>query len=102
MRISRHGEKRLKERAGLSRKSVERMVPKALVDGVPSYDCIGGLRRYLDSKRMRDDFRLHHKIIVYNYFVFIFDGTTLVTVMHLPHRFRGAYDGLKKKKLNKE
>ena len=47
MRVSRHGERRARQRVGLPKKSVERNAQRALTDGIGYREASGALRRYI-------------------------------------------------------
>ena len=95
MRVSRHADRRVRERVGVPRSAVKRMAAKARAEGIPRLDTKGSLRRYLDA--------IYHcneeadSIVVYNEKVWIFAGTTLITVLDLRHRYKNRANGLCKK-----
>ena len=88
--ITDHGEKRIRKRLGLPVRATGRLAAAALAKGRKRTDYSGALRRYLDM--------LYHKgrgmngaqnIVVYNDYVFLFAGETLITTWALPPKFRG-------------
>lgn len=95
MRVSRHADRRIRERVGIPRSAVKRMAAKARAEGVRRQDTQGSLRRYLDA--------LYHyneeadAIVVYAEKVWIFSGTTLITVLDLHQRYKNRANGMKKK-----
>lgn len=88
MRVTKHGERRIRERIGVPKRAVERMAGKALSDGHKHSDFSGAMRRYLNSVFL--DHKNANNMRVYNQHLFIFDGETLVTVWLLPAKFRNA------------
>ena len=87
MRVSRHGEKRTRERLGIPRKAVERMAQKALVEGRSHADFSGSFKRYLDSVFL--EHQKAAKMRVYGQHLFIFaSDETLITVWMLPEKFK--------------
>lgn len=93
--VSRHGEKRLRQRVGLPKKAVERNAQKALVDGIDHRNAPGDLRRYLAALYNRYDGN-GNNIKVYNDKVYIFHDTVLITVLNLPPPYRKAAMGKQK------
>ena len=95
MRVSRHADRRIRERVGVPRSAVKRMAARARAEGIPRKDTHGSLRRYLDA--------LYHyneeadNIVVYAEKVWIFSGTTLITVLDLHQRYKNRANGMKKK-----
>lgn len=95
MRVSRHADRRVRERIGIPRSAVKKMAAKARAEGVSRLDTHGSLRRYLDA--------LYHyneqadSIVVYNEKVWIFSGATLITVLDLHQRYKNRANGMQKK-----
>lgn len=95
MRVSRHADRRVRERVGIPRSAVQRMAAKARAEGIPRLDTHGSLRRYLDA--------LYHyneeadNIVVYAEKVWIFSGTTLITVLDLHQRYKNRANGMSRK-----
>ena len=90
LRISKHARKRLIERYNIDSKNVYNVVKLARKVGLYEKDMSEKLKKYIGflyTRRSSNDFV---KIIIYNYFVFIFLGhyNLLITVFQLP-------DGLK-------
>ena len=80
--VSKHAKKRLKERCGLNKRSIQRMADKAFIDGVRHSDTRGRLNKWITSlyfyNKTADNIRL------YGDKVYIFTGNTLVTVIQIP------------------
>lgn len=100
MRVSRHADRRVRERVGIPRSAVKKMAARARAEGVSRLDTKGSLRRYLDA--------LYHyneqadSIVVYNEKVWIFSGTTLITVLDLHQRYKNRANGMQKKGREKD
>lgn len=94
--VTRHAEKRIRQRLGLNKKSTERAAEKALQFGVTHAEAKGNLCRYLDGI-----FLLNYRptnIRVYNHSVYLFCDTKLITVLPLPNNLWIYADKLQKKK----
>lgn len=94
-RVTHHGEERLGERCGLSRKAQLKHAEAALREGFRQQDFAGGLRRYLDKVALKNP---GTRPVVHGEHVFIFAGDSMVTVLHLPHEFRRAVDKARKRR----
>ena len=80
--VTRHADKRIRERVGVGKKNTKALADKALKIGLKHGELTGPLRRFVDSvffkSRTASNFRvLHDK-------VYIFKGTILITVINLP------------------
>lgn len=89
--VSEHGVKRLRQRLGLNKSSVQREVERALEKGTPRTELSGRIRRTLDAMWHRyghyGDYR------VYRGHVFIFKGATFVTVIGLTNGLHNTKAG---------
>lgn len=83
-----HALDRLAERAGLDRRAAQRMAQRAFERGLRHSEVEGSLRRYLD--RLWFDHRKANNIRIYGEFVYLFGGTTLLTVFGFPKKYRRA------------
>ena len=83
---TKHSKKRCKERLGISKKDTDKIAEKALKYGIRYTDASGSLRRYMGYL-----YESHNRetgdIIIYNRYVFIFDGTKLITIFGLPNKY---------------
>lgn len=95
MRVSRHADRRVRERIGIPRSAVQRMAVKARNDGVCRLDTHGPLRRYMDALYHYND--TADNIRIYAEKVWIFSGTTLITVWDLPKKYRNRANALGRK-----
>ena len=86
LRITKHAYGRAKERFRWKKSSLERMAKEALDRGVSYKTISGGLHRFL-TKLYKSEENCNN-ILVYGEVVFFFKGTTLITLYHLPNRFK--------------
>lgn len=94
--VTRHATKRIRQRLGINKSATERMAEKALESGITHAEAKGKLSRYLDGI-----FLLNYKptnLRIYNHSVYLFNGTTLITVLPLPNRFWKYADKLQRRK----
>lgn len=98
--ITRHGAKRIRERIGLGKGSIQKNVEKALSDGVTHAETKGSLHRYLDGIYLLNE--CPNNMRVYNRMVYLFRGSILITVLPLPQKYRVCADKLQKNKSNVE
>jgi hypothetical protein len=85
-KASNHASKRIRQRLGLPKKAVEKLVKEALEQGLRREDTTAQLRKYIDSKIIPNG----GIGIVYNQRLFIFNSTedTLITVWTLPNTLK--------------
>lgn len=86
--LTRHAVDRAGTRLGLNTKALSRTALKALEKGLRHNETTGALCRYLDGL-----YRLHRKgnnTRIYGEHVYIFEGDTLITILHLPHEHKAA------------
>jgi len=85
--ITRHGEKRLRKRVGVTRSASYRTAERAYMYGIDHDHARGRLRRYMEWL-----YQKHHgkadNIRIYNGFVFIFAGKYLLTTFPIPAEYR--------------
>ena len=89
LQVSRHGERRARERAGVPKKAVERMAQRALTEGIGYSEATGGLKRYLYWLYKKYDGN-GNNIRVYGDKVYIFHDAILITVLNVPPEHRKA------------
>jgi len=99
--VTRHANKRIRQRIGIPKGAVERNADKALRSGVPRTEYGGQLRRYLDSLYFRYGCAADN-IMTYNDHVYVFNGGILITVLHLPSRYLKAAQAQQKKRGQQE
>lgn len=94
--VTRHAGKRIRQRLGINKKSTEKVAEKAIQLGITHAEAKGKLSRHLDGI-----FLLNCKptnMRVYNHSIYLFNGTTLITVLPLPNRFWIYADKLQQRK----
>lgn len=94
--LTRHAEKRIRQRLGINKKAVERNAEKALQYGVTHAEATGRLCKYLDGIFLRN-FRPTN-MRVYNHSTYLFRDTKLITVLPLPRDLWKLADKLQDKK----
>jgi hypothetical protein len=88
--VTLHGQHRMKERCGLSKKSTRRLAEIAFTEGITHKEATGKLCKlfnniYLQYKTA-DNIRIHGR------YVFIFQGSILITVYQLEKRYYAMVD----------
>lgn len=86
VKISKHAEMRLKERCGLNKKSMKRVVEKAFNDGVQHKETKGNLCKWITSLYLKH--KTANNIRLYGDKAYIFVGDVLVTVIQIPSNLR--------------
>ncbi|MPM35908.1 hypothetical protein SDC9_82502 [bioreactor metagenome] len=94
--ITRHGAKRVKERIGLGKGSIQKNAEKALSFGITHAETKGSLHRYLDGVYLLKE--CSNNMRVYNRMVYLFRGNVLITVLPLPQKYLACADKLQKNK----
>lgn len=89
MRITFHGEQRLRKRAGLPKQAVRHNAELALEYGLDHRQARGALQRYLAMLYNRYN-GTGNNIRVYNDFVYVFHNEILITVLNVPPEHRKA------------
>lgn len=80
--VSKHAVRRLKERCGLNKRSVQRMADKAFVDGIRHSDTRGRLNKWVTSLYFYN--KTANNIRLYGDKAYLFAESTLVTVIQIP------------------
>ena len=96
VRVTKHANKRIRQRLGVNKKSSDKIAEKALEFGITHAETKGKLSKHLDGI-----FLLNYKptnMRVYNHSVYLFNGNILITVLPLPHKFWAYADKLQKQK----
>jgi nuclear transport factor 2 (NTF2) superfamily protein len=89
LQVSRHGERRARQRVGLPKKSVERNAQRALTEGIGYREASGALRRYISWLYELYDGN-GNNIRIYGDKVWIFHDAILITVLNVPSEHRKA------------
>lgn len=83
VQVTKHSEKRSKERCGLNKNSTSRMAEKAFKNGVCHSETSGNLRRWMDK------LYLSHKVAnntkLYGDKAYLFKGNMLITIIQIPN-----------------
>ena len=93
--MTRHADRRIRERVGVPRSAAKKLAVKAKTQGVERRDTSGSLRRYLDYLFYYND--NSDAIYVWAEKVYIFADEALVTVLNLPTRYRNTANALGRK-----
>lgn len=94
--VTKHGKKRVRQRLGLNKKSVEKQAQKALDYGVSHREATGKLCQYMNGV-----FLMNYKpanMRVYNRMLYLFRDNKLITVLPLPNRYWAQADKLQQRK----
>ena len=89
IRLSRHGERRARQRVGLPKRAVERNAQRALTEGIGYREASGALRRYISWLYELYDGN-GNNIRIYGDKVWIFHDAILITVLNVPSEHRKA------------
>ena len=89
LQVSRHGERRARQRVGLPKKSVERMAGVALTEGIGYGNACGALKAYIGWLYKRYDGN-GNNIRIYGDKVWVFHDVVLITVLNVPGKHRKA------------
>ena len=84
--VTKHAQKRFKQRCGVHKTDTQKNARRALRDGVAHKGLTGSLKRYMDALYFRH--RRANNIRLYNGSVFIFTGEKLITVFPIPDKYK--------------
>ena len=84
MVVTKHAQKRIKERCGFNKKAMNRMSRKAYIDGVSYRDTKGQLNKWLNNVYFKNENT--NNIKLYGDKAYVFCDDKLVTVLQVPHR----------------
>ena len=87
-KITKHAEERLKQRFGIKRKSISRIVNRVLKEGLSHKDAKGKVKNYITELYLRHE--KANNIRIYGKDVYVFRYETLITVLHLPCEIMSA------------
>jgi hypothetical protein len=85
--VTKHAEKRMRERMGINKRSVQKVAQKALEQGLSHSETKGQLRRYLDKQAIVFGWKCKWRISDNNIFAFTFDDI-LMTVLPLRYNLK--------------
>lgn len=86
--VTNHAKKRFKRRVGLPKAACQKHAEKAYTHGVTHAETRGRSKRYLT--RIFLQHRNANQLRVYGQFVYVFNNTVLITIMHLPKTVRAG------------
>jgi len=81
--VTKHAQKRLKQRCGVNKKSAERMAKKAYELGMTHSETTGKLKKWVDSLYFYN--QTANQIRLYGDKAYIFHNQNLITVIQIPH-----------------
>ena len=99
LQVSRHGERRVRQRVGLPKRAVERNAQRALTEGIGYKEAVGALRRYIGWLYERYDGN-GNNIRINGDKVWVFHDGILITVLNVPGEHRKAAKSQQKKRRN--
>lgn len=97
MNVTRHATKRTKDRVGISKKIADKNASKAFQYGLKHSETKGNLNKYITKLYFSANNRANN-IRVYHEHVYIFAGTTLITILELPNNLKSLANKLQKEK----
>jgi len=80
--VTTHAGKRIRERVGVNKKSIQTVSDRALNKGLEHKELTGKLKRYIDKLYFRS--KTANNIKVYAEKIYLFRDKTLITVVSLP------------------
>jgi len=92
--LTRHAEKRIRQRLGINKKATGRNAEKALQHGVTHAEATGRLCKYLDGIFLHNCRPTNMR--VYNHSTYLFRDTKLITVLPLPRNLWKLADKLQR------
>ena len=84
--VSKHAERKIRQRLGLKKKAVRKKADQAFAEGLVHADTRGRLKRYLDRAWLRH--RQGNNMRVLHGYIYIFHNDVLITVYRLPGRLK--------------
>lgn len=88
MVVTKHGEKRARERAGAKKRTAKKMAQAAFDKGIKHSETSGSLKRYMDSLYLKE--HRANNLRIWSEKVWIFYDDRLVTVLPLPTRYKNT------------
>ena len=95
--LSKHAEKRMKERLNLNKQAATRMANKAYEQGINGNIKNGSLKKYIDSKIKEGKINEYTEVKIYGDYVYIFDDGLLITVFIVPKNLKERANKTQKK-----
>ena len=84
--VSAHGNKRIRSRCGVPKKTVYKLATEAFSCGITHEETTGSLNKYITSLYFYN--QSANNIRIYRNKIFIFAGSRLVTVLNIPPRYQ--------------
>ena len=100
MIVTKHANKRIKERCGLNSKSTERLSNKILSEGLKHSECTGKLKRWVDGLYLNGCSA--NNVRIYGDKAYLFNGDVLITVLQVPNELLKTANILQSKKRGRE
>ena len=82
MKITEHAQRRMRERTGIGKGSVDRIAQKALDEGLHHSETTGNLNKWITSLYFR--YQTANNIRLYGDKAYMFNGETLITILQIP------------------
>jgi len=93
--VTHHAEKRVRERVGVNKKTVQKVSNRALKEGLAHCELTGKLKKFISELYLRNS--TANNIKIYGEKVYIFRRNILITVVPLPHHLKKLANKLAKK-----
>ncbi len=84
--VSAHGNKRIRSRCGVPKKTVAKLAAEAFTRGITHGETTGSLNKYITALYFYN--QSANNIRIYRNKIFIFAGSRLVTVLNIPPRYQ--------------
>lgn len=94
--VNEHAAKRMKERCGSNKSSIQKTAQTALERGITHAETSGSLKRYLDHLYLQH--RKANNMRIWGDKVFIFYGESLITVLNLPQKYMATCNKIQERK----
>lgn len=98
--VTKHAEKRLRERMGLKKKSVQRAAEMAYEKGIKHAETNGNLNKWITSLYFNN--KTANNIRIYNDKAWIFAGQNLITVLQIPASLKKSVKDVLNRRKNEE
>ena len=96
--VTDHSIKRTKSKLGISKKLADKNAQKALAFGITHAEAKNGLKKFLDKLYLSNG--AANNVRVYHHYVYLFHGSTLITIINLPRNLCKLSDQIQKQKEN--
>ena len=94
--VTKHGEKRMRERVGVPKAATKRMAQLAYENGLRRDEVSGSLGRYFDAEFFHDGSA--NNVRIWSGKVWIFSDNRLVTVVGIPAKYKKTVEKIWKEK----